>query len=140
MATLSGNRPEAFLITASAYPMGLRLTWMNPTSSEDDHAYILQDSGVATLFVDTTMFCDRERTLAQHVPGLQRLMCFGANHGVGAARSSRGDAISGRQGRSCCRRSSGKHAVLDQRSSCRYRTTSTCSPRQCLFSSSARLI
>jgi uncharacterized membrane protein len=37
-----GNRPEAFLITAAAYVMGLRLTWVNPTSSEDDHAYILQ--------------------------------------------------------------------------------------------------
>ena len=30
VATLSGNRPEAFLITAAAYLMGLRLTWMNP--------------------------------------------------------------------------------------------------------------
>ena len=45
VATLSGNRPEAFLITAAAYLMGLRLTWMNPTSSEDDHAYILRGFG-----------------------------------------------------------------------------------------------
>ena len=83
VATLSGNRPEAFLITAASYLMGLRLTWMNPTSSEDDHAYILQDSGVATLFVDPRLFSDRARTLAQRVPGLQRLMCFGANDSVG---------------------------------------------------------
>jgi hypothetical protein len=72
VATLSGNRPEAFLITAAAYLMGLRLTWVNPTSSEDDHAYILQDSGVTTLFVDPRLFSDRARTLQARVPGLQR--------------------------------------------------------------------
>ena len=83
VATLSGNRPEAFLITAAAYLMGLRLTWLNPTSSEDDHAYILQDSGVATLFVDPRLFTDRARAMQQRVPGLQRLMCFGPNDGLG---------------------------------------------------------
>jgi fatty-acyl-CoA synthase len=93
VATLSGNRPEAFLITAAAYLMGLRLTWMNPTSSEEDHAYILEDSGVATLFVDPKMFGDRARTLAQRVPGLQRLMCFGANDGVGEDLIAASDAF-----------------------------------------------
>ena len=83
VATLSGNRPEAFLITAAAYVMGLRLTWVNPTSSEDDHAYILQDSGVTTLFVDPRLFSDRARTLQRRVPGLQRLMCFGPCDGLG---------------------------------------------------------
>jgi fatty-acyl-CoA synthase len=83
VATLSGNRPEAFLVTAAAYLMGLRLTWVNPTSSEDDHAYILQDSGVTTLFVDPRLFSDRARTLLRRVPGLQRVMCFGANDGLG---------------------------------------------------------
>ena len=58
VATLSANRPEAFLITAASYVMGLRLTWMNPTSSEDDHTYILRDSGVTTLFVDPLSFSD----------------------------------------------------------------------------------
>jgi fatty-acyl-CoA synthase len=83
VATLSGNRPEAFLITAAAYLMGLRLTWVNPTSSEDDHAYILQDSGVTTLFVDPHLFGDRARRLARRVPGLQRMLCFGPNDGLG---------------------------------------------------------
>ncbi len=83
VATLSANRPEAFLITAAAYVMGLRLTWMNPTSSEDDHAYILADSGVTTLFVDPASFTDRARVLATRVPGVQRLLCFGANDGLG---------------------------------------------------------
>ena len=65
VATLLGNRPEAFLITAAAYLMGLRLTWLNPTSSEDDHAYILQDSGVATVFVDPRLFGERARAMQQ---------------------------------------------------------------------------
>ena len=83
VATLSANRPEAFLITAAAYVMGLRLTWMNPTSSEDDHAYILEDSGVTTLFVDPLSFTDRARVLARRVPGVQRLLSFGPNDGFG---------------------------------------------------------
>ena len=83
VATLSANRPEAFLITAAAYVMGLRVTWMNPTSSEDDHAYILEDSGVRTLFVDPDSFSDRARVLARRVPGVQCLLSFGANDGFG---------------------------------------------------------
>ncbi|MBL8353017.1 MAG: AMP-binding protein [Burkholderiaceae bacterium] len=83
VATLSANRPEAFLITAAAYLMGLRLTWMNPTSSEDDHAYILEDSGVHTLFVDPSSFGERARALARRVPGVARIMSFGPNDGVG---------------------------------------------------------
>ena len=83
VATLSANRPEAFLITAAAYVMGLRVTWMNPTSSEDDHAYILEDSGVQTLFVDPATFTDRARTLAKRVPGVQRMLSFGPNDGFG---------------------------------------------------------
>ena len=83
VATLSANRPEAFLITAASYVMGLRLTWMNPTSSEADHAYILEDSGVTTLFVDPLSFTERARTLAARVPGVQRLLSFGPNDGLG---------------------------------------------------------
>jgi fatty-acyl-CoA synthase len=63
--------------------MGLRLTWLNPTSSEDDHAYILEDSGVQTLFVDPLSFSDRARVLAQRVPGVERMMSFGPNDGFG---------------------------------------------------------
>ncbi len=83
VATLSANRPEAFMMTAAAYLMGLRMTWLNPTSSEDDHAYILDDSGVSTLFVDPRTFSERARRLAQRVPGLQRLLSFGPNDAIG---------------------------------------------------------
>ncbi len=83
VATLSANRPEAFLITAASYVMGLRLTWVNPTSSEDDHAYILEDSGVQTLFFDPLPFGDRARVLAKRVPGVRRMMSFGPSDGFG---------------------------------------------------------
>ena len=46
IAVLSSNRPEAFLVSAAGYLMGLRSTWMHPLASEDDHAYLLEDSGV----------------------------------------------------------------------------------------------
>ncbi len=83
VATLSANRPEAFVITAAAYLMGLRVTWLNPTSSEDDHAYILEDSGVRTLLVDPLSFTDRARALALRVAGVQRMLCFGPNEALG---------------------------------------------------------
>ena len=59
VATLSTNRPEAFLITAAAYLMGLRVTWLNPNSSEDDHVYMLQDSG-AVSYTHLTLPTNRE--------------------------------------------------------------------------------
>src|SRR5690606_2099807 len=39
IATLSANRPRAFMVTAASYLMGLQVLWVNPTASEDDHAY-----------------------------------------------------------------------------------------------------
>src|SRR5690606_26994289 len=49
VAAITSNRPEGFLVTAAAYLMGLRITWMHPMASEDDHAYLVEDSGVGTL-------------------------------------------------------------------------------------------
>ncbi|MSQ55637.1 MAG: acyl-CoA synthetase [Betaproteobacteria bacterium] len=79
IATLSANRPEALLTTAIAYLMGLRITWMHPLASEDDHAYLLEDSGVKTLFVDPEAFSARAKALKARVPGLQSLLGFGPN-------------------------------------------------------------
>ncbi len=76
IATLSSNRPEAFLVNAAAYLMGLRVTWMHPMASEDDHAYLLGDSGVRTLFVDVPAFGERARALAARVPGLAAVYGF----------------------------------------------------------------
>jgi fatty-acyl-CoA synthase len=77
IAVLSANRPEAFLIRAASDVMGLRITLISPVSSEDDHAYILNDASVGTLFVDPQNFAERARALRDRVPGLKRFFGFG---------------------------------------------------------------
>ena len=77
IAALSSNRPEAFLATAAAYVMGLRITWMHPLGSEDDHAYLLEDSGVTTLLVDPPVFGERAVSLARRLPGIRQVFGFG---------------------------------------------------------------
>ena len=47
--------------------------------SEDDHAYLLEDSGVQFLFVDPGMFAERGKALRGRVPGLKRIFGLGAN-------------------------------------------------------------
>jgi fatty-acyl-CoA synthase len=79
IATLSSNRPEAFMVTAAAYLMGLRTTWMHPLGSEDDHAYLLEDSGVTTLLVDPPMFGERAKRLRERLPGLRQVLGLGTN-------------------------------------------------------------
>ncbi len=79
IAVLSSNRPEAFLGTASAYLMGTRITWMHPLGSEDDHAYLLEDSGVDTLIVDPGAFSERARALKARLPGLKTIVGLGPN-------------------------------------------------------------
>ncbi len=79
VATLSSNRPEAFLATAASYLMGLRMTWMHPLASEDDHAYLLEDAGVRTLFFDPPGFGERARTLKARLPDLDTLLGFGSS-------------------------------------------------------------
>ena len=79
IAALSSNRPEAFMASAAAYVMGLRITWMHPLGSEDDHAYLLEDSGVTTLLVDPPMFGERAHRLRARLPGLQRIVGLGPN-------------------------------------------------------------
>src|SRR5690606_32399611 len=76
VAAITSNRPEGFLVTAAAYLMGLRITWMHPMASEDDHAYLVEDSGVGTLFVDHPNFTERGRALAARLPKLE-LLGFG---------------------------------------------------------------
>ena len=57
--------------------MGLRITWMHPLASEDDHAYLLEDSGVTTLFVDPDTFTERAAALKARLPGLRTLYGLG---------------------------------------------------------------
>ncbi|MDP3820540.1 MAG: AMP-binding protein [Burkholderiales bacterium] len=77
VATLSTNRPEAFLVTAAAYLMGLRVTWLNPNSSEDDHVYMLRDSGVLWMLVDPPHYGDRALALQARVGSKLRMAGLG---------------------------------------------------------------
>ena len=77
IACLSSNRPEAFLVNAAAYLLGLRSTWMHPLASEDDHAYLIEDSGVSHLFVDPLAFEARAHALVARLPGLQAVFSLG---------------------------------------------------------------
>ncbi|PZQ01491.1 MAG: acyl-CoA synthetase [Variovorax paradoxus] len=72
IASLSGNRPEAFLVSCAGYLMGLRVGWINPTASENDQAYLLTDAGVGTLFIDPDLFRERGERLAART-GIQRV-------------------------------------------------------------------
>ncbi len=78
VATLSANRPEAFLVTAAAWMMGLCVVALNPTSSEDDHAYMLEDSGTTQLFFDPVNFSDRAQALRHRLAGLEGIWGLGA--------------------------------------------------------------
>ena len=72
IATLSGNRPEAFLVSAAGYMLGLTVGWINPAASENDQAYLLNDAAVGTLFVDPDLFLERGQRLVERT-GVQRL-------------------------------------------------------------------
>lgn len=77
IACLSSNRPEAFLVNAAGYLLGLRSTWMHPLASEDDHAYLIEDSGVTHLFVDPTVFEARGKALFERIAGLRDVFTLG---------------------------------------------------------------
>src|SRR5437867_7318488 len=51
VACLSGNRFDAFLLTATCYVMGVAIVKLHPAGSVDDLVYCLKDSGAKALFV-----------------------------------------------------------------------------------------
>jgi fatty-acyl-CoA synthase len=67
VATLSTNRPHAFFVSAAAYVMGLRVVWMNPMSSPDDHLYQVEDAQVQVMVVEPATFGDRALKIAHAV-------------------------------------------------------------------------
>ncbi len=79
LAQLTGNRPEAMILTTAAAIMGMRITYLHPLGSEDDHAFILADSEVAGLIVDERKFTEKGRALAARVPGLKHLFTYDAD-------------------------------------------------------------
>jgi len=79
IAVLTSNRPDAFVVKAASYLMGLRETWMHPLASEDDHAYLLEDSGVRFLFFDPGTFAERAAKLRKRVAGIEQIYGLGPN-------------------------------------------------------------
>lgn len=78
LALLTANRPEAMILVTAAVTMGMRITFLHPLGSEDDHAFILADSEVKALAVDERRFTEKGRSLAARVPALQ-LFTFDAD-------------------------------------------------------------
>lgn len=71
IATLSGNRPEVLLQIGANMISGARSTALHPMGSLDDHAFILEDSGINTLFYDPDSYGRRACDLAERIPGLR---------------------------------------------------------------------
>ncbi|WP_298441932.1 fatty-acid--CoA ligase FadD8 [Gordonia sp. (in: high G+C Gram-positive bacteria)] len=75
---LALNRPEVLLVIGAGQTQGWRRTALHPLGSLDDHAYVLNDAGVATLVIDPVpMFVERALGLLSKVPGLTRILTLG---------------------------------------------------------------
>jgi fatty-acyl-CoA synthase len=76
VALLSNNRAEVLYVMGANAMTGCRYTALHPLGSVDDHAYVLESSGIGTLIFDPTTFDGRAEALAERLPGLQ-LLSFG---------------------------------------------------------------
>ena len=76
VATLAGNRPEVLLQIGANMISGARSTALHPMGSLDDHAYIVEDAGIDTLFYDPTTYEQRAFDLIDRVPTLRRVVAL----------------------------------------------------------------
>ncbi|MGI8493180.1 MAG: AMP-binding protein [Acidimicrobiales bacterium] len=77
IATLSANRPEVLINLGASMMTGCRGTALHPLGSLDDHAFILEDAGIETLFYDPDRYAERAVALKDRVAGLTRLVALG---------------------------------------------------------------
>ena len=75
-ATLAANRPEVLFAIGAGMVTGCRGTALHPMGSLDDHAYILEDAGIETLFYDPSTYEERAMALKERVPGLKRVLAL----------------------------------------------------------------
>ena len=75
-ATLAANRPEVLFAIGAGMVAGCRGTALHPMGSLDDHAYILEDAGIETLFYDPSAYEERAMALKERVPGLKRVLAL----------------------------------------------------------------
>ncbi|WP_180987482.1 AMP-binding protein [Arthrobacter sp. AFG20] len=80
---LSANRPDAWLAQWAGVANGARYTPLHPFGSFDDHVFIIDDSEISVLIVDTEDHRERGQQLAAARPGLRVVTLgeagFGAN-------------------------------------------------------------
>lgn len=76
VATLTANRPEVLFNMGAGMVVGTRGTALHPMGSLDDHAYILEDAGIETLFYDPSAYEERAMALKDRVPGLERVIAL----------------------------------------------------------------
>lgn len=81
VALLATNRVETWAVVTAAAIMGLRYTPLHPLAAEDDHAFIVDDAGVAALIVEGEKFAERGRAIQGRVPGVRHLLSFGPIEG-----------------------------------------------------------
>ncbi|MCU4184197.1 AMP-binding protein [Acidiferrimicrobium sp. IK] len=75
-ATLSANRPEVLFTIGAGMIAGTRGTPLHPMASLDDHAYILEDAGIETLWYDPDAYEERAMALKERVPTLKRVIAL----------------------------------------------------------------
>src|SRR6201997_5705744 len=75
---LSLNRPEVLMIIGAGQTQGYRRTALHPLGSLDDHAYVLNDSGITSLIIDPNpMFVERAVGLLEKVDSLKKILTIG---------------------------------------------------------------
>ncbi|MBP2229432.1 fatty-acyl-CoA synthase [Azospirillum agricola] len=82
VAILTGNRVEPWAAICAANILGIRYTPLHPLAGEDDHAFILADSGARALIVDSERFGARALAIRARVPSLEHLLAIGPLDGV----------------------------------------------------------
>jgi fatty-acyl-CoA synthase len=77
VAVLSANRPEVLFLMGANMIVGTQSIALHPLASLDDHAYILADAEVETLFYDPDGYEERAASLYERVANLTRIVALG---------------------------------------------------------------
>jgi fatty-acyl-CoA synthase len=77
LAQLSANRIDAFAVMAACFCSGVRYSPLHPLGSVEDHAFILEDAGIAALVVDPASFGEKGGELTRRAPGLKHVLTLG---------------------------------------------------------------
>ena len=79
---LSANRPETFIVIAAVYVCGLKSVALHTLGSEDDHAFVIEDSEAKAVVVDPA-YAARGAALRARCPGVAHWLAHGTVDGMG---------------------------------------------------------